>query len=67
MKSRKPSEKAFKIILNENNLKSEEVLFIDDSPQHIKTAKKLGINVIYLQEKDDIINLFSDITQLKLH
>tara|TARA_B100000902_G_scaffold46014_1_gene53514 strand:- start:2473 stop:3105 length:633 start_codon:yes stop_codon:yes gene_type:complete len=67
IKSRKPSEKAFKIILNENNLKSEEVLFIDDSPQHIKTAKKLGINVIYLKEKDDIINLFSDITQLKLH
>ena len=67
IKSRKPSKKAFKFILNENNLKSEEVLFIDDSPQHIKTAKKLGINVYYLQEKDNIIKLFSDTTQLKLH
>lgn len=43
LKRRKPDVEAFQIILDENNLKPEETLFIDDSPQHLEGAKKLGI------------------------
>lgn len=47
---RKPGKKIFQRILEENNLKPEATLFIDDSPQHIATAKELGIQTIYLEK-----------------
>lgn len=46
---RKPGRKVFELILNENGLRPEHTLFIDDSPQHIETAKSLGIQTIYLE------------------
>lgn len=55
---RKPNKEAFQIILNENKLKANEVFFIDDSPQHIKTAKSLGIQSHYLLEEEKITGLF---------
>ena len=58
---RKPDKGAFKIILEENSLKPNEVFFIDDSPQHIETAKKLGISCYYLLEGEDITTVFPDI------
>ncbi len=45
---RKPNKDIFEYILNENNLKPENTLFIDDSPQHITTAKELNIQTIHL-------------------
>ena len=45
---RKPNAEIFQLILNENNLKASETLFIDDSIQHIEGAKKLGIQTIHL-------------------
>lgn len=47
---RKPNEDVFLHILQENKLKPEETLFIDDSPQHIATAKKLNIKTIWLKK-----------------
>ena len=58
---RKPDAKIFKYILNEQKLKAEEVFFIDDSPQHIASAKKLGINCYHLLDNEDITFLFPDI------
>ena len=58
---RKPAKSAFKIILKENNLKPNEVLFIDDSPQHIETAERLGMNCYYLLDEEDITTIFPDI------
>ena len=47
---RKPTKDIFQRILDENSLKPEETLFIDDSPQHIATAKELGIQTIFLEK-----------------
>ena len=47
---RKPGKEIFLRILEENSLKPEHTLFIDDSPQHIETAKILGIQTIYLEK-----------------
>ena len=58
---RKPQAEAFTIILNQNKLSAHEVLFIDDSPQHIEGAKKLGIKTHHLQDNEDLTNLFPDI------
>ena len=60
---RKPNKESFQKILEENNLNPTEVFFIDDSPQHIEGAKKLGIQTYHLKENEELINLFSDITQ----
>jgi len=59
--TRKPDEEAFKIILKENNLTPIEVLFIDDSLQHIKAAKKLGLNYRHLKDGEELTSIIADI------
>lgn len=44
MGKRKPNADIFEQVLQENNLDPAETLFIDDSPQHLRTAKQLGFN-----------------------
>ncbi|MCD6010360.1 MAG: HAD-superfamily hydrolase, subfamily variant 3 [Flavipsychrobacter sp.] len=46
---RKPMKEIFERVLDDNGLKAENTLFIDDSPQHIEGAKQLGIQTIYLE------------------
>jgi len=58
---RKPDVKIFEHVLKEQKLKAEEVFFIDDSPQHIAGAKKLGIHCHHLLDNENIIKLFPDI------
>ena len=58
---RKPQAEAFTIILNQNKLAAHEVLFIDDSPQHIEGAKKLGIQAYHLKDEEEVTTLFPDI------
>jgi len=47
---RKPMKEIFERVLEENGLKPEYTLFIDDSPQHIEGAKSTGIQTIYLEK-----------------
>ncbi len=58
---KKPNVKIFEHILEDQKLKAEDVFFIDDSPQHIAGAEKLGIQCHHLLDDEDIIDLFSDI------
>ena len=58
---RKPDIEIFEYILNEQKLIAEEVFFIDDSPQHIVSAKKTGIHCHYLLDNEEVISLFPDI------
>tara|TARA_B100000902_G_scaffold277742_2_gene263563 strand:- start:2736 stop:3356 length:621 start_codon:yes stop_codon:yes gene_type:complete len=60
---RKPDKKSFELILLENSLLPTEVLFIDDSIQHIESANKLKINTHHLKNNEDVIDLFPDIIQ----
>ncbi|MGV3706284.1 MAG: HAD family hydrolase [Arcticibacter sp.] len=57
VKIRKPNKEIFELLLKENNLKIEETLFIDDSPQHLKTAKELGLHT-HLMTADDSLEKF---------
>ena len=45
---RKPGEEIFRHALREMNWRPEDVLFIEDSPQHIATARHLGLRVLHL-------------------
>jgi len=58
---RKPNAEIFEQVLNENNLIPTETLFIDDSPQHIATAQKLGIQTYLMTAPDNIQKLFAEI------
>ncbi len=53
---RKPMPEIFQLVLNENGLKAEQTLFIDDSPQHVAAAKALGIQTIFLEKGMTIEN-----------
>ncbi|HEX8329737.1 MAG TPA: HAD family phosphatase [Hymenobacter sp.] len=45
---RKPGEEIFRHALAEMNWQPEDVLFIEDSPQHVATARRLGLRVLHL-------------------
>lgn len=57
----KPSANIYEFVLNENNLKAEECIFIDDTKENTDAAAALGIHVWNLiPGEDDIINLFEE-------
>ena len=45
---RKPGDAIFQHALREMNWQPEDVLFIEDSPQHVATARRLGLRVLHL-------------------
>ncbi|GGF18140.1 HAD family hydrolase [Hymenobacter cavernae] len=45
---RKPGEEIFRHVLREMNWKAEETLFIEDSIQHIETARRVGLHTLFL-------------------
>ncbi|MDN3548165.1 HAD family hydrolase [Mucilaginibacter aquaedulcis] len=51
---RKPEPAIFEQVLNENNLDPAETLFIDDSPQHLAAAQKLGIQTFLMTAPDTL-------------
>ncbi|PTQ92975.1 putative hydrolase of the HAD superfamily [Mucilaginibacter yixingensis] len=55
---RKPDVAFFQQILDENNLRPEETLFIDDSPQHLLGAQKLGIHTFLMKAPDTLQAFF---------
>lgn len=54
LKMRKPNADIFEFVLLENNLVASETLFIDDSPQHIKTAAALGLQTHLLTSEETL-------------
>lgn len=57
---RKPDADIYEFVLNENDLKAEETLFIDDTAENTDSAATLGIHVWNLiPGKEDIVDLFT--------
>jgi putative hydrolase of the HAD superfamily len=54
MKMRKPNPEIFEFVMRENNLNPNETLFIDDSPQHLKTADMLGLKTHLLTQDETL-------------
>lgn len=56
---RKPNKDIFEFVLNENNLKASECLFIDDNEDNINTAHDLKIKTWYINPNtEDVSDLF---------
>lgn len=58
LKMRKPDAEIFNFVLNENNLKKEETIFIDDSIQHVEGAKKAGLPAYHLDLSKNTLETF---------
>ena len=56
---RKPNSSVFKNLCTEQNLKPSETLFIDDSIQHIESAKRMGLKTHHLKSMESLYKLFS--------
>jgi putative hydrolase of the HAD superfamily len=54
MGMRKPDKEIFEFVLDKNNLKPEETVFIDDSIQHVKGAGECGISAFLLPKNEEI-------------
>jgi FMN phosphatase YigB (HAD superfamily) len=57
MGMRKPNSDIFERVLKEQNLLPKETLFIDDSPQHIRTAQTLGIQTVLIEPGETLSEL----------
>ncbi|MET3114161.1 HAD superfamily hydrolase (TIGR01509 family) [Pedobacter sp. CG_S7] len=55
---RKPNVEIFEQVMRENNINPEETLFIDDSPQHLEGAKKVGLNTLLMDENPKNLEAF---------
>lgn len=56
---RKPNADIYEFVLNQNNIKAEETLFIDDTTENTEAAKKLGIHTWNINPaKEDVTTLF---------
>ncbi|MBN1988042.1 MAG: HAD family phosphatase [Bacteroidales bacterium] len=57
---RKPHPSTFEFVLEQNGLKPEETLFIDDTLQHVEGARKAGLHAYHLKvtEGESIEQLF---------
>ncbi|WP_250432656.1 HAD family hydrolase [Hanstruepera flava] len=57
---RKPNADIFQFVLNENQLKANECLFIDDTKDNTDRAQEMGFHIWNIDEtSEDIIDLFS--------
>jgi len=55
---RKPTPEVFNMILEKNHLVPETTLFIDDTLEHIQTARSLGMKTWHLQPgAEDVVEL----------
>jgi len=58
---RKPDAAIFERVLEQNNLIPEESLFIDDSPQHLEGAEKLGIQTVLCTKERPLEQIVADL------
>ena len=56
---RKPNKEIFEFVCSEHQLDPSEVLFIDDSIQHVEGAKSMGMNAVLLEKGQSIHDIFS--------
>jgi putative hydrolase of the HAD superfamily len=56
----KPNPEIFEFVMFQHKLDPEETLFIDDTAEHIESAKKLGIRTYHLQHPVRVRDLFTN-------
>ena len=65
----KPDEQIFKIAINKSGYQPNQILFIDNSKEHLNSANKLGINTYYYDSANYTLSskkLYNNLAELKL-
>jgi putative hydrolase of the HAD superfamily len=57
---KKPNPESFQYIIDDAGLNPAETLFIDDSPQHLEGAKKVGLHIYWLTGGERLTDLFNN-------
>ena len=57
---RKPHAEIFEQVLDDNRLKPDETLFLDDNHDNVVGASKVGIRTAYVNTPDYILTYFDD-------
>jgi glucose-1-phosphatase len=60
MLMRKPDAEIFEYVLNENDFKPEQTLFLDDNKLNVQGAGALGINTVHVTSPDLILTYFHE-------
>lgn len=60
MKKRKPHAEIFEEVLDDNGLKPDETLFLDDNHDNIVGASKVGIKTAFVNTPNYILTYFDD-------
>lgn len=58
---RKPDKEIFEFVLEENKLKAEETIFIDDTMRHVKGAGDCGIKSYLLTKNQEVGDLLKEL------
>ncbi|MDD5272074.1 MAG: HAD-IA family hydrolase, partial [Methylovulum sp.] len=58
---RKPDAEIFEFVLQENGLKPEETVFIDDTLVHIQAAQSIGIQALHLPKGTEFKDLLATV------
>ncbi len=61
MKALKPSASFYKTVLDQINLPSEDILFIDDSQRNVDGAIAAGLPAVYYDPSTDLAALLADV------
>lgn len=59
IKLRKPDPEVFKLVLEENGLAPQRTVFVDDTPGHVESARKLGLRGIHLDPPNTFVSSWS--------
>ena len=65
MNMRKPDPEIFQFVLDTHSLDPARTLFVDDSPQHIETAQRLGLQAYLLAPEDTLPALLNRLNVMK--
>lgn len=57
---RKPDAEIFEMVIHNNSLDPSTTLFIDDTLEHIETAKKLGLRTWHLTNQEELFTAFNN-------
>jgi len=57
---RKPDAEIFEMVVEKNGLEMSNTLFIDDTLEHIESAKKLGLQTWHLTNQEELFTVLGD-------
>lgn len=59
---RKPDQQAFEWVINAMRLSPEKILFLDDNPENIAGAERVGLTTVQARGEDEVLRALAEFT-----